>query len=85
MTSHSPDIETATPETQDQSTGVRDEGEGARLRNRGGLTDFEMEPGELEPIVSPENEALDSERRSFELKRRQVQMMAFGIISLSSD
>ena len=68
-----PELLMAEIQGQSTGTGLR------RLNNRsqGGMIDTETD--ELEPTISPENNALDSERRSYELTRRQVQMMAFGI------
>lgn len=52
------------------------------MLNRGGSNAgvFDIESNEGEPIMNSESEGLESERRSFELKRRHVQMMAFGIL-----
>ena len=63
-----------------QSTAVRPHQPGGQMFNRGAsgntLFDTESNLNELDPII---DEGLESERRSFELKRRHVQMMAFGI------
>lgn len=64
------------------STAVSSHNGDAKLRDCGGITAFHTEPGEGEWVSSSEAEALDSERRSFELKRRHVQMMAFGLSPL---
>ena len=62
-------------ENQAQSTAVSGQNEDGKLHNRSAITAFDTEPAE----TSTESEVIDSERRSFELTRRQVQMMAFGI------
>jgi hypothetical protein len=64
-----------------QSTGVRPNALGGQIFNRGGSSVFDTESNELVPIM---NDGIESERRSFELKRRHVQMMAFGIPSFSA-
>jgi hypothetical protein len=66
-------------ENQAQSTAVSShwQNEDGKLHNRIDITAFDTEPAERN--ISTESEAIDSERRSFELTRRQVQMMAFGI------
>jgi amino acid permease len=71
-------MDTRLNEPQAQSTSFRNPVEDGQLNSRRGMTALDIEAGELEPIISSENEALDSERRPHELKRRQVQMMAFG-------
>jgi hypothetical protein len=70
-------MDTRLNEPQAQSTGFRNPVEDGQLNSRRGLTAFDIEAGG--PIISSENEALDLERQSYELKRRQVQMMAFGM------
>ena len=72
-------MDTRLNEPQAQSTGFRNPVEDGQLNSRRGMTALDIETGELEPIISSENEALDLERQSYELKRRQVQMMAFGM------
>ena len=78
MTSQIPVAVTSPTELQGQSSGVRGQAQSGQLNNRGGIAAFDSESVESEPIMSPENRALDSELRSYELKQRQVQMMAFG-------
>jgi hypothetical protein len=70
-------MDTRLNEPQAQSTGFRSPVEEGQLNSRRGVAAFDIEAGGMEP--ASENEALDSERRSYELKRRQVQMMAFGM------
>lgn len=74
----------STEPPQAQSSGVNGQAQHGQLINRAGIVPLDTESEEFEPVISPENTALDSERRSYELKQRQVQMMVFGMPLLST-
>ena len=86
MTSQIPVTGVPWADYQGESTGIDGRSRARELSNRHRVDSFDSEANELGPTQFPLTiSAIDSERRSFELTRRQVQMMAFGIYSRYPD